>query len=557
MWKRILTVLVLVIFAFHLSNPKAFSEIWRSTGPEKAGIMSALPAEYRDYAFVYGCDYESLRDELIPAMEVSADTANHTIAVAIGYVMSLAATGLVAIQGSASAAAGARTVISSTSKWELARAAAEKSSQINWLNAVGMQALLSIVGADISTWIAGGTAADYKKQCDRLKNELGISDYFGFACVVKSSMASARSAILPWEGVNLPLGAPMKISVLPSASDSNPPPPLIVVKNPKVNFARLGSSLQEWSLTGQARPVTVPFVFAYEKFKGQILRRQDGNPSIRVAVVKGDGLKGKMTGEMNLSAIPQLGTGGLRELHLSSPINMGMLCKKFNDGLGLALVVNNETVAVHGPAYPAPLGSNLKIAVMIKGFHDNHRDVQVENGRTYSWKSITDGVLRRFSCQGAGISNTNVQDMGNYAELWCKPTKPGKVSVVAATMDGNVIFPNVATVGGSPIEGLWKVRGNESVIRIVYVPNSNTFRGILEVDHLQHINQGDIIWDPIKPDPATPDVYKAVEHMSDGRGSMTSTTVTLQTRNGILIYVDGTQTRYLDPISEKNAEKTQ
>jgi hypothetical protein len=549
--KFILTFLLVIVF-HQICDPDAFSEIWLRTSTAKEGIMSALPAEYRGYSFAYACDYAALRDVLIPGMGVGAEFVNGGIALAIGYITSCAAAGLVATLPVSGAAAGATTVIAGKSRWDVAIAAARSSSQASWFAAEGAFIAQNIIGTDISTWLVGATAADYQKQCDRLKTELGISDYFAFACLGKSPSVWSRGMTSGEELLNLPLGAQVVISVLPSTMDRNAPPPLVVVKEPRVSFSKLGSSLQEYSLTGQPRPVTVPFVFAYEKFKGQMIRRQDGNNSVKIGVAKGNGLGGRVTGDANLSLIPQLGFGGLRELHLSSPINMGLLFKNYNDDFALTLVVNNNTVAVRGPVYPAPLGSNLRIAVLIKGFHDNRHEVQGINGRVYPWKSIADGVLSRFSCQGAGIASTLAQDMGDHGELWCKPTKPGKVSIVAITMDGNVIFPDVATVGSSPIEGLWKLRGNGSEIRIVYVPNTNTFRGILEVDHLQHIDAGDIIWDPIKSDPTKPDVYSAIEHMSDGHGSMTSTIVTLQTRNGILIYQDGPEIRYLDPVPGKD-----
>jgi len=171
-------------------------------------------------------------------------------------------------------------------------------------------------------------------QIKQLKG-LGISDYyvFGEACRAPDAvMTTPTSLTLGDRSIWLPLGAWMKLEVMPK----KPRPRVFRLKDPQFDFRKLGSRVWERSLSGWFQPTTVPFVFAYEVADGQIIPYAGGGgrpAEIKVIPYTPSG-GGKVVGTFRLGRHPnpKLRMGGLREIHLCSPVNRG---GAFLDGAGI------------------------------------------------------------------------------------------------------------------------------------------------------------------------------------------------------------------------------
>jgi hypothetical protein len=491
--------------------------------PELGEIQNLLPPENRQDSLEYACDFSHMRDQLLPRMEWHSWMANFSVAVAISYVASCG----VAIAGGAGMTAPAAGWASSPANQAAMSAGLGTTVQ-------------SLLGLDISNWTCGTTAAELKGQMRRLQQEAGISDNFLFAQVRRYGDATFGRTI------TLPLGAPIRIYARRPTLSFPIRPPALALKYPQIDFGQLGSSLQEFSIsTERQTDVTVSRVFASEKLNGQPVPA----PATPLDVETGNALlAGRIRGGLALSRLQGVGYGGLREVHITSPVNSGLAFKESNDDYLFAVVISDETIRTHGPSAPVTVGTDLTVALFLIGLHGN-RGPFYHRGSEFSWEQMAEEVLSGCELRGAGIASSQVFHDPRGSKLIARPTQPGLVDLVVKTWDGEVVFPRIARVeGGGVLEGRWQLERNGSIIRVVFNSQRGVFQGILEEDRLQYFSKGDVMWDDIRPSSTSPSVYVGVERRSDGSGNRVMSRIVLALEAGGLVYQEGNERHRLQRV---------
>jgi len=394
---------------------------------------------------------------------------------------------------------------------------------------------------NITEGLMAHTVEEFEQQLQLLKTEWGISDYFLFADGIPKGSSSPTPHPLA-------VGAIMQIQLNERNTDEPYAPPIILLKDPFIDFSALRANLIEYNAEGKVQPTTIPFVFAYEKFNGKPIEQHNGQKLQKIAVKPNYPKVGSggIVGQMSLTRHNKLGWAGLREVHLYSPINQGMACKKGNDDFGFTIILNQRTAMVQGPSAPRQVGDELRIAVYIQGFHDNRVTLRGIDGMDYQWKGIADHIFSAIHCRGAGVTRTHFYHTNMGTQLYCAPKKPGRIDVVIDTLQGPVVFPNIATVVGGGLAGYWQLRRNNSIIRIVYVPENDRYRAVLEVDKLQYFHKGDLMWRDIRASSTEANRFSGTEYRGDGKGGTVTSPISLTLREDTLIYREGNEVYYFD-----------
>ncbi|MBN1548752.1 MAG: hypothetical protein JW902_19030 [Syntrophaceae bacterium] len=529
-WRRLRKILscIFVFILLVVSFEPVLAAEWEYGSKGYDVIKESLPNEYRNALYLYGFDYAHVKTELIHEMQWKSTFANLSVATMISYLASAAFSSAAATHGVNRAAAVAASQTAQTTAFSSFFAAVIQ----NW------------VGADISTWVCGATPEEFKKQLVRLQNEAGLSDHFVFANVLIRDRGERF----------LPLGTAMDISIFRPNLNFFPPPPVLLLKKPWVDFGFMGSQIVEYNLFRNPVTATVSFVFATEKLNGQVLPAINGKPSTKMAVDTSDPLLGALVkGRLPITPVKGLGTGGLREIYLGSPANKGLLFKDRNEDCVFAFVLNEQNMQIQRIGYNVNVGDDIRVKVFIPGIHDKlNTPVLGPNRRSYTRKEIADEFFRMVELKGAGIEKTTFQLAKGWTEIWARPSKPGKISLVVRAFDGDVVFNSIATVEGASIEGLWELRNNGSRIRIVYDPVDGSYKGILEVDRLQSFTRGDTMWFNVRPSSTNYGIYTGTEVSSDGHGGSERLSIRLGLRNGSLVYYgEGMEEQLLDRVPER------
>jgi hypothetical protein len=145
--------------------------------------------------------------------------------------------------------------------------------------------------------------------------------------------------------------------------------------------------------------------------------------------------------------LPNIGPGGVRELHLASPVNEGLLVKRLDDYI-FTIVLNKETVIVKGPppgAEPKE-GEKVSIKVHIKGLHTGKKSFRTTDKKRIAWAAIANRVFDGVSCQGAGSSGAAILHGRYSTTVECVPTKPGILNLHIPTEQGTLVFERVAEI---------------------------------------------------------------------------------------------------------------
>ena len=283
--------------------------------------------------------------------------------------------------------------------------------------------------SDLERWWFGKSPGEQAAELDLA----GISDHFIF--------------VTCWSGGKayfFALGAPMILRASKRAKAGEHR--IVRLKSPSFDFLRYGARIWEYDLHKRFAPVTVNRVFAYEKFLGEFTQ---SDKRLRYLPLKVAPSKEPQYGAplvrdakpLQLAALAGIGVGGLREIHLASPINKGHLCPNPDD-YDLALVVNQDTVSAKAQKSPAAPGRELNVQVRLKGFHDQKEAIPVSGGKTILWLDAARAVFHGARLEGAGIdqAGVNVSHQGS-AGAWltaisASPRVKGRVDLVLPTDEG-------------------------------------------------------------------------------------------------------------------------
>ncbi len=412
---------------------------------------------------------------------------------------------------------------------------------------------LQSIGINVSEYFLDRNVDDLIAGIEFLKSRWGISDHFVFVPTAPKDVSLSVTPIVPF-------GADVRIQFCHKGLFASSQLPVFLLREPSIDTGVLmGAQIQEYDINGKVRATTVPFVFASERCNGKWVTAGRGKSYQKVRVSPDDPLEGtgRLVGKIALSHVPGAGWGGLREIRLSSPINRGLAYGSQNGDNIFALVLNRDTLTVQRIKEPRPVGKAISLGFHIRGFHNHRAFVTGPDGRRYRWRDIANQALESVSCTGAGIAKTYYSHNNQYSMLSFTPTKPGKVDVRINTFHGPVVIPGVVTVGEqAPFEGLWKVQNNGSVIRIVYVPGNETFRGVLEVDRLQYFEAGDLMWRDLTPGPhSLGNVLFGKEVRGDGRGGLERSKISLELLDkDTLIYKEGQETHALIRVPDSGRQ---
>ncbi len=259
-----------------------------------------------------------------------------------------------------------------------------------------------------------------------LKEELGMSDHF----VIGWAECNTKDYIVP-------VGARVYLHATSEKVPPIPPTRIVCLKFPYVKTQpELGSILYELNLEGRLQTVTVKRVFSYQTVNG---KRIEDRKNPLTSFTTND--SGQIFGIFEIQKDPVLGDGGLRELHVYSPVNKGLLDQKIDDYV-FALVLNDETVEVEarGPQN-IKWGDEIEFNVRIKGFHQNYpmANVYGSDGKSYPWVHLADDVFRGAFCEGPKGERLETR-VANYeargTSVYCKPRSEGNVTLKLQTLHG-------------------------------------------------------------------------------------------------------------------------
>lgn len=368
-----------------------------------------LPKGYEHCRWEGAADFAFFRDKLLPGISIQRAVTIYTINAAIGC----------SIAGFFAA------------------------KQIENAGAVilGMyigNAVTDITGLTMD-WLTGGKTnpASLYRQAEILETELGISDHYVFG--------QARCGVANHE--TFPLGAWVNPKIVPEHERII----LLRLSRPEIDYGRLKSRILERNLDGLHVPVTVRKVFGYEVFNGNVIRGP-GNRLWPLDMVPDDPQKGAtVRGKVFLTAFTDIGHGGIREIHLASPVNQGIAVKRVDDFIA-AIVLNRDTVLVRGPVQTPEAGKNLPFNIHIRGLHSGSKTVRMSDGQSYRWERFADVVFHGALCRGCGVTRTTFQHSADkrYTTLYCNPATPGVVELVMKTDEGEVVISEINVVEKRP-----------------------------------------------------------------------------------------------------------
>jgi len=447
--KRIGTVCLVATLLLSLVAGSCVADSWGSLGWSdnwKAQCGIPLPSGYESWHWLGGCDFGEVRGSRMRLMKFFRLAGDCSLAALVGYFIGLTLGGAWALEGAKQAAL------------------AKTSLRGAILGGPIFGSGLSLGGKSPSEWVAVmntrcPTVEALEKQITDLRFKAGISDYYTFARAVAPNYTPViAGGPEPHEMITVPLGARMKLRLGSSGDYYNlgyPPgefrivydawPRVIRLMTPTLDFGRLDARVWEMDITGKLQPTTVKCVFAYEAVDGKVfpLPRKGNSPGLSVqpdTPQKG----GRIEGKVSLRYHPRLGETGLREVHLSSPVNQGVLSKKI-DHHAFAIVINKRTVFVTPSKKELKVGDELVVVVKVKGFHFATESIPRSDGKTYAWNDWVGAILRGASLQGAGITETEMVHDHEHTLLKGTPREGGKVKLVLPTRDGPVVW-EVATV---------------------------------------------------------------------------------------------------------------
>jgi len=423
--RKIGVVLVGAVFILGVITTNCSARVFFSGGDEESAAGwrvlcdTDLPPGYEYYKWYKGYDFVGIRT-LVGEVKSQMGVAYMVAGVCLGYVLG------VALHYLATITIGGKIAIT-----------AEQAGLMG-------SAATAVAQDRSSSYHRDKKFSSISDQIKQLKG-LGISDYyvFGEACRAPDAvMTTPTSLTLGDRSIWLPLGAWMKLEVMPK----KPRPRVFRLKDPQFDFRKLGSRVWERSLSGWFQPTTVPFVFAYEVADGQIIPYAGGGgrpAEIKVIPYTPSG-GGKVVGTFRLGRHPnpKLRMGGLREIHLCSPVNRGVRVKKLDD-YAFAIILNRMTVSklVTFPSEPK-VDQELEVRVNIPGFHTGISTIHGSDGRQYRWEDIADAIFEGAFLDGAGIKATRIehQRSNRCTVLRGTPTKPGEVKVVLPTIHGSAVL---------------------------------------------------------------------------------------------------------------------
>ncbi len=507
------------------------------------GLEKQLVSVSKESQLISAYDFAYVRDIMVETdMWRARATTNFSFAILIGALVSYSAGGYGAEKASkltivsADAIAKAKMATSTglatmaTAETKIAAAAAKATSKIAATTAIGgavggtvIDKVLSFFGCSIADIACSqfdvATYDQLIKHIHRMKSDFGMSDHYLFAKMKTiPTKPELDSFLFP-----VALGTPMQIHILTGApSPLKSDMPLIRLSKNIIDFRRLGTVIQEFDSMHGLLPGTVQSVFAFEKINNQwvCLDAAKKKKYTRISVGRVDKKKWSEPKDLfELRPHVRYGAGGVREVHLCSPINKGKLFTDGQDDFLLAVVLNRDTVEIlEKPERRLNIKEEAQIKLRIKGLYDNdsRKDkivTQPSKKHVYTWKKIMEEIFKGIRLTGAGIKTTHVEHGRNGTVLRFTPRRSGKVKLVIDTIDEDVPTWDIANVGGS-IEGDWelKVGSSTSVIRISC--EGDTCKGKLIVDNLQHFAQGEIIWKDLEPH--NKNTYKGEEVQADG-----------------------------------------
>ena len=426
--KLLIPVVVLSFLVQFCVTESAQSERWSDVTEvlPRAFLYVNPPSPYETYVWGSGCDFAYLRDVKIPVIKGLNVVAWSTLGAVIGAAAGGAAGVSIGIGTGQALPAGMQYFSDSIGNFLSA------GTEWSW-----------------GTWV---WPVRLSEVINRLDSELGISDYYVFADVEPGKILGS--------GATLPLGAWVKLDFNLSDHQRSPgtlyerekrvaglDPLVFRLSNGELDFDKIDARVYERDLSGKDRPVTIDRVFTYEYFQGrkipkgsqdkthQMLRVLRGHPDPEHG--------GKIIGKAELKYLPGVGISGLREIHLSSPVNDGLLFKE-GDALAFAINLDTNTVTVEGNSSASDkpkVNEELAIRVFVKGLHNPPVSyVDASDGGHYLWKDIAAKVFDDSKCEGAGVTDTQIQHDEQFTMFRCTPTESGDVYVALQTIDGPVRF---------------------------------------------------------------------------------------------------------------------
>jgi hypothetical protein len=396
-----------------------------------------LPPGFEKCNWKAAGDMAFIRDKVIPVMDPAWTGIIWTIDAAIALILAGAVP-------AATAASAATATVGATVKGELI-----KTFFTNVFEDV-------VLGIGLKEWLLKLDPARYREMMTRLSDEFGMSDHFVWA------LAVSNHTRIP-ECTAVPLGARVFLHATSEKVPPELPTRIVCLKDRVVETQQLGSFVYEMSLDGKLQPPTVKRVFAYEAVNGK--RIQDsGNPPQTLRVRDKDG---GIEGRMILENLPGLGSGGLRELHVYSPVNKGVLDQKIDDYV-FALVLSPETVEVEsiGPLDLKP-GKEIGLRVRIKGFHqfvpgprDNYPQHWVSSSdNSHRWVDLANDVFKGAFCEGPDGKPLETRIGRNDSRgtfIYFKPKSEGTVKLLLKTLDGPVHVKEIHVGGPDMSKGVEK-----------------------------------------------------------------------------------------------------
>jgi hypothetical protein len=380
------------------------------------------PPPYENYSWKDGKDFAFIRDEKVPFLKGANVVAWSTLGATIGAL----------VGGTTGVAIGLGAGQSLPNAWTL------------FSDSVGN---LISAGVEYSwgTWV---WPVSLMEVINRLDSELGISDYYVFARAVRlDPILYTTFPIGAWVELDFNEMKLRKDTLFKQTPLIGANPVIFRVNKGELDFDLIDARVYERDLSGKYRTVTIDKIFTYEYFQGKIIPKgSQGKTHQMLTVLKGHPDPkhgGKIIGKAELKYLPGIGIAGLREIHLCSPVNDGLLFKE-GDRYAFTINLDANTVSVEnassGPEQPK-VNEELAIRVMIKGLHnlsDPHLDAS--DGTHYLWNNIVFRVLEDARCEGSGITDTQIQHTRKFSLFRCIPKKEGDIYVVLQTIDGPVRF---------------------------------------------------------------------------------------------------------------------
>ena len=490
-------------------------------------LQSQFP-ELRNVNLLYVCDFSYVRDTMVGwNMWIFHNTSNISVALAlstaIGYGCSLAGEHGVS----------SFKLFSDMTQKHVAASTALGSAVID--------KALSVFGCDVanySCWKFDVPSYDQLlTQAHRLTSDFGMSDHFLFAYVRMGG-----------DTFDIALGGPMQIHMWDrNLTALSPSIPLIRLSINGIDFRKIGANIKELDYTeSRYLPGTLQCVLAFEKINNQWLYLDMGKKKKYSHI----GLKSsdkdiwrEPRESLTLTPHAKYGAGGLREVHLTSPINRGTLFNKGHDDFFFAVVLNQDTVeVVDKPKKHLNVGQEAHITLHINGLYDNASKTDkvvsiADETHVYRWKDIMDEIFSGVRLTGAGIRKIRVDHGEDGTRISFTPLSTGKINLMIDTIDrGQIIWP-VAVVGYS-IEGDWELKagGRSSVIRVSC--GEESCQGELIVDALQHFAKGDIMWRELRP--FRENLYEGREVRTDGAEAGIVIWINEYNQNVLRLQKDGT-----------------